>query len=199
MTTNNMKQGKLFWPLVVGLVLVLALWFLALTNVIGVWKIPELWSQIFAACTGAIVVAVVTMLLMHGQRATEEEKEKSIKIYESKVAVYSRFVTKMYKLLEDDQVSCDDFLNLRTEIFSTLIFYLDDSHLRMMLAEVSQIKDFRDNEAMVSTFARITNILQDDLQARDYKADDREQVLVDLWQRFETLSAFCPIPSQVKK
>lgn len=194
-----MKQGKLFWPLVVGLVLVLALWFLALTNVIGVWKIPELWSQIFAACTGAIVVAVVTMLLMHGQRATEEEKEKSIKIYESKVAVYSRFVTKMYKLLEDDQVSCDDFLNLRTEIFSTLIFYLDDSHLRMMLAEVSQIKDFRDNEAMVSTFARITNILQDDLLARDYKADDREQVLVDLWQRFETLSAFCPIPSQVKK
>ena len=179
--------------------LVLALWFLALTNVIGVWKIPELWSQIFAACTGAIVVAVVTMLLMHGQRATEEEKEKSIKIYESKVAVYSRFVTKMYKLLEDDQVSCDDFLNLRTEIFSTLIFYLDDSHLRMLLAEVSQIKDFRDNEAMVSTFARITNILQDDLLARDYKADDREQVLVDLWQRFETLSAFCPIPSQVKK
>lgn len=194
-----MKQGKLFWPLVVGLVLVMALGFLALTNVIGVWKIPELWSQIFAACTGAIVVAVVTMLLMHGQRATEEEKEKSIKIYESKVAVYSRFVTKMYKLLEDDQVSCDDFLNLRTEIFSTLIFYLDDNHLRMMLAEVSQIKDFRDNEAMASTFARITNILQDDLLARTYKADDREQVLVDLWQRFETLSAFCPIPSQDKK
>ena len=194
-----MKQGKLFWPLVVGLVLVMALGFLALTNVIGVWKIPELWSQIFAACTGAIVVAVVTMLLMHGQHATEEEKEKSIKIYESKVAVYSRFVTKMYKLLEDDQVSCDDFLNLRTEIFSTLIFYLDDNHLRMMLAEVSQIKDFRDNEAMVSTFARITNILQDDLLARTYKADDREQVLVDLWQRFETLSAFCPIPSHDKK
>ena len=194
-----MKQGNLFWPLVVGIVLVLVLGFLALTNAIGIWQIPELWSQIFAACTGAIVVAVVTMVLMHGQRATEEAKEKSIKIYESKVAVYSRFVTKMYKLLEDDQVSCDDFLNLRTEIFSTLIFYLDDNHLRMMLAEVSQIKDFRDNEAMVSTFARITNILQDDLLARTYKADDREQVLVDLWQRFETLSAFCPIPSHDKK
>ena len=96
-------------------------------------------------------------------------------------------------------MSCDDFLNLRTEIFSTLIFYLDDNHLRMMLAEVSQIKDFRDNEAMVSTFARITNILQDDLLARTYKADDREQVLVDLWQHFETLSAFCPIPSHDKK
>lgn len=191
-----MKQEKLLWSLVVGMVVVLALGFLAMTNVIGIWKIPELWSQIFAACTGAIVVAVVTMVLMHGQRATEEAKEKSIKIYESKVAVYSRFVTKMYKLLEDDQVSCDDFLSLRTEIFSSLIFYLDDSHLRMMLAEVSQIKDFRDNAAMVSTFARITNILQDDLLARAYQADEREQVLVDLWQQFETLSAFCPIPSK---
>ena len=178
------------------MVLVLVLGFLALTNAIGIWRIPELWSQIFAACTGAIVVAVVTMVLMHGQRATEEAKEKSIKIYESKVAVYSRFVTKMYKLLEDDHVSCDDFLALRTEIFSTLIFYLDDSHLRMMLTEIVNIKDFRDGTAMVSTFARITNILQDDLLARAYKADDREQVLVDLWQRFETLSAFCPIPSK---
>ena len=193
-----MKFGKLFWPMVFGLVLVLVMGFLALTNVIGVWKIPELWSQIFAACTGAIVVAVVTMVLMHGQRATEEEKEKNIKIYESKVAVYSRFVTKMYKLLEDDQVSCDDFLALRTEIFSTLIFYLDDSHLRMMLAEVNKIQDFSDTNAMISTFARITNILQDDLLARAYKADDREQVLVNMWQQFEKLSAFCPIPKQNK-
>ncbi|MBQ9638841.1 MAG: hypothetical protein IJV22_04725 [Bacteroidales bacterium] len=191
-----MKQGNLFWPLVVGLVLVLVMGFLALTNAIGIWRIPELWSQIFAACTGAIVVAVVTMVLMHGQRATEEAKEKSIKIYESKVAVYSRFVTKMYKLLEDDQVSCDDFLALRTEIFSSLIFYLDDSHLRMVFAEIGNIKDFRDGTAMVSTFARITNILQDDLLSRSYRADDREQVLVDLWQRFETLSAFCPIPGK---
>ena len=194
-----MKQSKLFWPLVVGLVLALVLGFLSLTNVIGVWRIPELWSQIFAACTGAIVVAVVTMVLMHGQRATEEAKEKSIKIYESKVAVYSRFVAKMYKLLDDDQVSCDDFLALRTEIFSTLIFYLDDSHLRMMLAEVNQIKDFSDTTAMISTFARITNILQDDLAARAYRADDREQVLVDMWQQFEKLSAFCPIPNRDKK
>lgn len=192
-----MKQGNLFWPLVVGVVLTLVLGFLALTNAIGIWGIPELWSQIFAACTGAIVVAVVTMVLMHGQRATEEAKEKSIKIYESKVAVYSRFVAKMYKLLDDDQVLCDDFLALRTEIFSTLIFYLDDSHLRLMLAEVNNIKDFSDTTAMISTFARITNILQDDLLARAYRADDREQVLVDMWQQFEKLSAFCPIPRKM--
>ena len=179
------------------MVLTLVLGFLALTNAIGIWGIPELWSQIFAACTGAIVVAVVTMVLMHGQRATEEAKEKSIKIYESKVAVYSRFVAKMYKLLDDDQVLCDDFLALRTEIFSTLIFYLDDSHLRLMLAEVNNIKDFSDTTAMISTFARITNILQDDLLARAYRADDREQVLVDMWQQFEKLSAFCPIPRKM--
>lgn len=77
LSPNNdiiMKQSKLFWPLVVGLVLVLALGFLALTNIIGIWRIPELWSQIFAACTGSIVVAVGTMVLMHGQRATEERK-----------------------------------------------------------------------------------------------------------------------------
>ena len=41
--------------------------------------------------------------------------------------------------------------------------------------------------------------LQDDLLARAYRADDREQVLVDMWQQFEKLSAFCPIPSRNKK
>lgn len=50
--------------------------------------------------------------------------------------------------------------------------------------------------SMISTFARITNILQDDLLSRSYRADDSEQVLVDLWQRFESLSAFCPIPGR---
>ena len=74
-----MKKNNYLRPIAVGSVLALALGFLALTNTIGIWGIPELWSQIFAACTGAIVVAVVTMVLMQGQRTTEEEKEKSIK------------------------------------------------------------------------------------------------------------------------
>ena len=184
----------MFWPIVIGVVMALSLGFLSLANVIGVWPVPELWSQIFAACTGAIVVAVVTMVLMRGQRATEEAKEKSIKIHESKVEVYSRFVSKMYKLLADDQVSCDDFLNLRSEIFGSLIFYLDDRHLHHLLDEVTRIKDFRDNSEMVSTFARITNILQDDLAGRPYVPDNKERVLVSLWQQFDKLSEYCPLP-----
>ena len=53
--------------------------------------------------------------------------------------------------------------------------------------------------SMISTFARITNILQDGLLACAYKADNREQALVDMWQQFEKLSSFCPIPSRDKK
>lgn len=188
-----MKKNNYLRPIAVGSVLALALGFLALTNTIGIWGIPELWSQIFAACTGAIVVAVVTMVLMQGQRTTEEEKEKSIKIYENKVEVYSRFVGKMYKLLADDNVSCDDFLSLRSEIFSSLIFYLDDAHLALILEEVNHIKNFQDNAEMVSTFARITNILQDDLAGRAYHPDDKERVLVSLWKQFENITAACPV------
>ncbi|MBR1792746.1 MAG: hypothetical protein IJ764_03815 [Bacteroidales bacterium] len=189
-----MKQINYLRPIAVGCAMALALGFLALTNAIGIWEIPELWSQIFAACTGAIVVAVVTMLLMQGQRTSEEAKEKSIKIHESKVEVYSRFVSRMYKLLADDNVSCDDFLNLRTEIFGSLIFYLDDGHLNLLLKEVSRIKDFTDSEEMASTFARITNILQDDLAGRTYRPDDKERVLVELWNQFDRIASSCPRP-----
>ncbi|MBQ7279836.1 MAG: ammonium transporter [Bacteroidales bacterium] len=179
----------------VGVAVALTLGFLAVTNVTGVWAIPELWSQIFAACTGALVVAVVTMVLMRGQRAAEEEKEKGIKIYENKVEAYSRFVTKMYKLLSDERISCDDFLNLRMDIFNSLIFYLEDDHLRLILREVEGIDDFQNVDEMIHSFARITNILQDDLAGRTYKPDDKERVLVSLWKRFGAMASACPLPA----
>ena len=166
----------------------LAIGLLVVANAVGIWDIPELWSQILAACMGAIVVGVVTLVLMRGQKSSEEAKEKSIRIYESKVEVYARFVEKMYKLLADDQMSCDDFLSLRTEMFGSLIFYLSDENLNSLLNELNGIGSIHDNEEMVSVFARITNILQDDLAGQQYQPDDKERVLTDIWHQFGNLT-----------
>ena len=83
----------------VAVVLVLAMGFLVVVATTGVWHGAEMWSQVCAACMGAIVVAVVTLVLMRGQRVSEEEKGKSIKIHESKVEVYSRFVGSLHNPL----------------------------------------------------------------------------------------------------
>lgn len=180
-----MKQQLNIWPVAVAVAVALCAGLLAVAGATGLWSGGELWSQLLAACMGAIVVAVVTMVLMRGQRASEEEKEKSIKIHESKVEVYSRFVARMYKLLADDEVSLCDFLGLRTEIYGSLIFYLADSNLRLILAEVATIDDYRDRTRMLETFARITRILQADLGTAHPEGSER--TLVELWQRFDDI------------
>ena len=180
----NQKDSVIYILMAVALTVGL----LVVANAVGIWRIPELWSQILAACMGAIVVGVVTLVLMRGQKSSEEAKEKSIRIYESKVEVYSRFVGKMYKLLADDRMSCDDFLSLRTEMFGSLIFYLSDENLNSLLAELNGITSIHNNEEMVSVFARITNILQDDLAGRQHRPDDKERVLTDIWHQFGNLT-----------
>lgn len=182
-----MKQKNMIIAIAVTIALITG--FLAVANNIGIWAIPELWSQIFAACMGAIVVGVVTLVLMRGQRASEEEKEKSIRLHENKVEAYSRFVGKMYKLLADDKMSCEDFLSLRTEVFGSLIFYLSDDNLGHLLHELSGVSNIHDGEEMVKVFARITNILQDDLDGSPYQPDKKERILVSLWHQFSHITA----------
>ena len=189
-----MKQKNMI--LAVSVTVALVAGFLAVAHLVGIWSIAELWSQFFAACMGAIVVAVVTLVLMRGQRTSEEEKEKSIRLHENKVEAYSRFVGKMYKLLADDRMSCEDFLNLRTDIFGSLIFYLSDDNLEHLLHELNGVTDINDDDEMVKVFARITNILQDDLDNLPYQPDKKERILVNLWRQFGHLSTCSVKPKE---
>ena len=49
----------------------------------------ELWYESFAAILGVIITAVITLLLLKGQSNNDVEKERSSKIFEEKLRIYS--------------------------------------------------------------------------------------------------------------
>ena len=120
-------------------------------------------------------------------RAARQSSSKNILYFAVAVALTVGFLA-----VADDKMSCDDFLSLRTEMFGSLIFYLSDDNLNCLLGELNGITNIHNHEEMVSVFARITNILQDDLAGQPYTPDRKEHVLTDLWHQFGSLARSCP-------
>lgn len=145
-----------------------------------VFHIPDFYPQILAiiasACLGAGATAWITRLLLDSQKKAEEEKEKNIKIYENKIAVYSEFISKLWKTMADGYLNEDELRDIRSEVFNKLIFYLGIEDIKKLSKEIEGIKELQpklseDNESinskdsgtLVTIYSEITNILRNDI------------------------------------
>ena len=77
---RKVKKDEIW--LLIGTILLFC--FVLLAWLCGAWLDLEIASQLFAAIAGAIIAAIITMLLLKGQSESEETKDKNIKIYEKK-------------------------------------------------------------------------------------------------------------------
>lgn len=177
---------------------------LALAICLYVFHIPAFYPQILAiiasACLGAGVTAWITKSLLASQKESEEEKEKNIKIYENKIAVYSEFISKLWKTMADGYLNEDELRDIRSEVFNKLIFYLGIDDIKKLRDEIISIKDLqpklskdkesiksKDSGLLVKSYSEITNILRNDIK----KGLDGNDViknatneLSDLWAKF---------------
>ena len=194
---NIWKQIKHFLA-----IFVIAL--LALAICLYVFHIPAFYPQILAiiasACLGAGVTAWITKSLLASQKESEEEKEKNIKIYENKIAVYSEFISKLWKTMADGYLNEDELRDIRSEVFNKLIFYLGIDDIKKLSDEIVRIKDLqpklsddkedidsKDSGLLVKSYSEITNILRNDikkgLDGNDALKNATKE-LSDLWTKF---------------
>jgi len=160
----------------------------------------DLAFQMVAACLGAVITALITAMLLKEQskqqillNEREEAKDKNIKIYESKIAVYSDFVSKMWKTIEDDIVEEQELRDLRGEAFRKLVFYLNNKNISVLAEKVAQIKLYDPNDETadiqtirrdnINAFSEITKILQDDLKQDEQDKADASSI-TKLWLQF---------------
>ncbi len=169
-----------------------------------VFHIPDFYPQILAiiasACLGAGATAWITRLLLDSQKKAEEEKEKNIKIYENKIAVYSEFISKLWKTMADGYLNEDELRDIRSEVFNKLIFYLGIEDIKKLSKEIEGIKELQpklseDNESinskdsgtLVTIYSEITNILRNDINKGKDDNDalkDATNELSALWTKF---------------
>ena len=142
--------------------------------------------NLITAFVGVVLSALVTLILLNGQTKDEEAKEKNIKVFENKIQVYSEFISKMWKTMEDDVITDEEIRGIRLDIFNKLIFYFDDiDKLVGLVNEIKSSDDSEDNAKRTSEtiqcFSEITELLRKDVD--DRKAG-KSELISQLWNKF---------------
>lgn len=137
--------------------------FIGIALITKLFNSSDLPVQISGALLEAVVTAIITYFLLTGQTSQEKERDKDVRIFEEKVTVYSEFSEKLWGMITDDnEVSKEELIELRKLCFSKLVFYLNDKQIKNISQEIRQIDV--NAEKSIGKIARITQILQDNLQ-----------------------------------
>lgn len=81
-------------------------------------------SEILAGFLGAIITIIITWILLQAQSASEENKEKSLGIFQAKLKIYSDFLEYLNKVISDkkideEEVKCLKEWALKISLIST--------------------------------------------------------------------------------
>lgn len=150
-----------------------------------IFSAHDMLYQTVAVVLSVVFTAVVTNQLLTGQSSNEESRERNIKVYENKITVYAEFISKMWAIMNDNKVVPEEITSLRSEIFNKLIFYLDDSQIKAISAELGNLKSDSSDQEYVSAFENITKVLRASILGREQ--DDSKTEIKTLWNRFNTL------------
>ena len=67
--------------------------------------LPKIVENINNSAIGAILTAIVTVFLLQGQTAQEEQRDKSLKVFEKKQEIYHEFLDKLKEIVQDGKIT----------------------------------------------------------------------------------------------
>jgi hypothetical protein len=100
--------------------------FCVIAVVFNVMPLDVLPVNFIGATLGALIGALITLVLLRGQTDIEEKKGKDIRILEAKTKVFQDFIKAVWKVLEDQVITIEEFQNLTSQYYQSLMIYLKD-------------------------------------------------------------------------
>jgi len=86
-------------------------------------ELPEIFMRVFL---GAIVTSIITLVLLNGQSAAQEVKERNAKVFERKSLLYEHYIKMLNQIIENQPIKIKDFIDVKSEFYSNLVLYLDN-------------------------------------------------------------------------
>lgn len=99
--------------------------FLAISYFSKIYQIGDLPVQFVGALLGSVATAVITYFLLVGQTASEERKERNVKVYETKCALYQPIIDNLWNVYEDRKISLDEVKKLFDDLCKNVVLFLD--------------------------------------------------------------------------
>lgn len=135
--------------------------------------LPKIIEEINNGAIGAILTAIVTVFLLQGQTATEEERDKNLTVFEKKQEVYHQFLEKLKDIVEDGKVQ----IALNKDPVDTI------DELKDLLFQLSYIQMHSTEETTKAIFERVTNLIK---KMNEFMAagEDKQKLVANYYASF---------------
>lgn len=100
--------------------------FCLVVTTFNIFTIGDLPSNFIATFLGAVITAVITVVLLAGQSSADEVKERNVKVFDKKSTAFQEYIDKLWQVWEDHIISSEDYKDLIGKYYSKLMVYLKD-------------------------------------------------------------------------
>jgi hypothetical protein len=153
-------------------------------------SIEELPVNFIAAFLEAVVTAVITVVLLSGQSAAEEVKERNVKVFELKSKIFQDYINTVWRIWEDHNVNKKEYLELTSVYYKTLMIYLKKEALVIIGESLDKIGNYinsneiKDYTTLRDCIFKIINTLSKELSLGG-------QIDLEIYEKLEKRMELC--------
>jgi hypothetical protein len=143
--------------------------FCIIAVLFNIMSLDALPVNFIGATLGALIGALITLVLLRGQTDIEEKKGKDIRILEKKTEVFQDYIKEVWKVWEDQKISIKEFQTLTSKYYQNLMIYLDKENLKYIGEQLSNLgacigkEAYSDYEKLREAIINIINRLSKDI------------------------------------
>lgn len=120
--------------------------FVVILVIAKIYTDSEVPIQFAGALLGAIVTAVITMALLHGQSQAEETKERNVKVFEEKTRRYNEFLASLWGIWEDRKVSLEELSALMEKFSRDIVIFTKEANSQRIIHSLTKIANHAGNK-----------------------------------------------------
>jgi len=195
----NNKKNKINYSSAISAAIVAIIIFCVIAVVFNVMPVDALPVNFIGATLGALIGALITLILLRGQTAIEEEKEKNIRILEKKTAVFQDFIDAVWEVWKDQVITIEEFQTLTSKYYQKLMIYLKEEKSKTIGDALSVIgskigkNSFKDTNELRAKIVTIIDKLSEDInlggKIDTEIMDEHDKILFPLLFREKLLDA----------
>jgi len=134
-----------------GIIVAFIVLFLVSAIIFKVYNVEILPSQFYGALIGVFITAIVTAFLLRGQTASDEKREKSLKVFETQKEKYNNFINEMWKIWDKRSVRLEEVNELLRMVSQDIVLYTKPKTVNEILSHLTQIAEYANSKESDNT------------------------------------------------
>lgn len=129
-------------------------------NAIYQGAIPKIVEEINNSSIGAILTAIITVLLLSQQSSSEEVKERNVRVFEEKSARFNNFINKLWEIWDDRVVELEELNELIKLVSRDIVLYTNPKTVDKILSNLIIIAEQAKPDKTSQKDAEVTKLIQ---------------------------------------